>query len=310
MVISANAEEFYDLPVKDFEASGDISDFSAVAPRVRCRYDDPATLADHIDALLAEPGANAIRALILGMWTENGEAIDATPREAIELLVASKHKLPDLEALFVGDIIGEENEISWIQNGDMSPIWSAFPNLREFGVRGGNGLRLGKINHSLLNTLIIQTGGLPAAVAREALEANAPIEHFELWFGDEGYGLTTQISDLNDLFEGKLFPNLKTLALRNCDFADEIAARLAQSAILPRIEHLDLSMGTFRDPGAEALIGSGGIAHLKSLDISHHYVSPELCGRLAAATPHLIAGPAEKADEWNGEAHYYVSVAE
>ena len=310
MVISANLEKFYNLPVKDFESDGDIGDFSRVAPRVRCHYDDPNTLADHIDKLLAEPGAGAMRALVLGMWAENGEAFEVTPREAIELLVANKQKLPNLEALFVGDIVCEENEISWIQNGDMSPIWSAFPNLREFGVRGGNGLRLGRINHGSLRKLVIQTGGLAAAIAREALEANTPIEHFELWLGDEGYGLTTQIGDLNDLFEGKLFPNLKTLALRNCDFADEIAVRLAHSAILTRIEHLDLSMGTFRDPGAEALIASAKIGHLKSLDIQHHYVSPELCGRLAAATPNLIAGPAETADVWNGETHYYVSVAE
>ena len=74
--------------------------------------------------------------------------IDATPTEAIELLVANKDKLPYVEAIFVGDIISEENEISWIQNGDMSPIWPAFPNLREFRAWGGNGLWLGKINDS------------------------------------------------------------------------------------------------------------------------------------------------------------------
>jgi hypothetical protein len=308
--LHANLERFYNLPVKDLQATGDIRHFLKVAPRVRCCQGNPATLAEHLGTLLAEPGVGATRALVLGMCGEKWGAIDVTPADAIKLLVANKDKLPYVEAIFVGDIISEENEISWIQNCDMSPIWPAFPNLREFGVRGGNGLRLGKINHSSLKTLIIETGGLPVAVAREAFGANTPIEYFELWFGDEQYGLTTKIGDLDDLFEGRLFPNLKTLALCKCAFADEIAVRLAQSAILARIEHLDLSLGTFGNAGAEALIRSGAIAHLKSLDISHHYVSLDVRRRLAAATPNLIAGHAETADVSDGETSYYVMVSE
>ena len=310
MGLHANLERFYNLRVKDFQATGDIRHFSKVAPRVRCHEGNPATLADLIGMLLAEPGASVIRALVLGMWAQKWATIDVAPTEAIEFLVANKHKLSDLEALFVGDIISEENEISWIQNGDMSPIWSAFPNLREFGVRGGNGLQLGKINHSSLKTLIIETGGLPVEVAREALAANAPIEHLELWFGDEQYGLTTKIGDLDDLLEGRIYPNLKTLALCNCPFANEIAVRLAHSPLLARTEHLDLSLGTFGDAGAEALIRSGATAHLKSFDISHHYVSPSVRRRLAAATPNLIAGHAETAHVSDGETSYYVMVSE
>ena len=247
MGLHENLDEFYNLPVKDFEASGDIRDFLKVAPRVRCRRGSSSTLADHIGALLAEPGASEIRALVLGMWAENGETIDATPTKAIELLVSNKHKLPNLEALFVGDISSEENEISKIQNGDMSPIWPAFPNLRNFRVRGSKGLRLGDINHSSLKTLIIETRGLPAAVAREAIEANAPIEHLELWFGAKKYGLTTTISDLDDLLEGKLLPNLKTLALYHCDF-DEIFERLVNAVSVRRIEEIHFCWPPFVSP--------------------------------------------------------------
>jgi hypothetical protein len=310
MAIYENLRKFHDLPVKDFKQSGDIADLSTVAPRLRCHYDEDESLADYLSCLLDEPGALSIRALVLGVWMEGGEAIDTTPREAIELLVASKDKLPNLEALFVGDIISEENEISWIQNSDMSALWLAFPKLKEFGARGGNDLRLGKINHRALKKLVIETGGLPAALAREVLEANAPLEHLELWIGDDGYGRTTEISDLNDLFDDKLFPNLKTLALRNCDFADEVAVRLGTSPILERIEHLDLSLGTLTNAGAEALIASGRIGHLKSLDIRHHYVSDDVRKKLAAVTPNLIADDAEKPGDWDGEPHYYVSVSE
>ena len=70
MSLHANLERFYNLRVKDFQATGDIRNFSKVAPRVRCREGNPATLADHLGTLLAEPSVGAIRALVLGMWGE------------------------------------------------------------------------------------------------------------------------------------------------------------------------------------------------------------------------------------------------
>lgn len=310
MTISQSLETFHGLPVRDFKEPGDISDLTAVAPRVRSEYDDKQTLTDYLALLLAEPGANDIRALVLGLWTVNGEAVDATPDKTIAYLVANRQRLPNLEALFVGDITFDEFEISWIHNGDMSALWSAFPKLTEFGVRGGQGLSLGKVSHNALKKLVVETGGLPGAVTRQALESNAPIEHLELWLGVEDYGLSTTIDDLTELLEGRLFPGLKTLALRNSDFADDIAERIAVSELLDRIEHLDLSLGTLQDRGAEALIASGRLGHLKSLNIEHHYLSPAVQARLAAATPNLIADAPETPDDWDGEPHYYVSVAE
>jgi hypothetical protein len=310
MTISQSLETFHGLPVKDFKKPGDISDLAAVAPRVRSEYDDKQTLIDYLALLLAEPGASEIRALVLGMWTKDGEVVDATPDTTIAWLVANRQRLPNLEALFVGDITYDEFEISWINNGDMSALWAAFPKLSEFGVRGGQGLSLGKISHNALRKLVVETGGLPGSVARQALEANAPIEHLELWLGVEDYGLSTTIEDLTELLEGRLFPELKTLALRNSDMAEDIASHLAVTELLERIEHLDLSLGTLRDRGAEALIASGRLGHLKSLNIEHHYLSPAVQAKLAAATPNLIADAPETPDDWDGEPHYYVSVAE
>jgi hypothetical protein len=149
-MIGENLSTFNGLPVQDFKTSGDIADLGATVPRLRCDYDDDETLPELLSLLLAEPGVERVRGLVLGQWREGGEAVDVTPRETIELLVANKAKLPHLEALFVGDIISEENEMSWIQNADLSPVWAAFPKLVEFGVRGQNGLRLGKINHATL----------------------------------------------------------------------------------------------------------------------------------------------------------------
>lgn len=310
MSISENLTEFSGLTVADYQKPGDITDFTGVAPRLRCEWDDPNSIADYLAILLQEPGVESLQGLVIGLWCENGETFEATPNEGLELLVARKNSLPELRALFVGDITQEENEISWITQGSMSAIWAAFPKLQSFTARGGNDLRLGKINHGALENLVIQTGGLPAPLLREALEADAPLVKLELWLGDEGYGANTSVGDFTDLLEGRLFPNLKRLGLRNCEYTNDLAEALAGSAILDRIEVLDLSLGTLGDRGAAALLQSGKLAGLKSLDVMHHYMSEEMVGKLRSATPNLIVDDPQEPDEWDGEEHYYVAVSE
>ena len=310
MTVSGNLETFAGKHVVDFTAAGDISDFGAVAPRLRCEYGESRTLRDVLATMLEAPGVEKTRALVFGLWAENGESYEVSPAPAIELLLSQKNKLPGLAALFSGDIISEENEISWIEQGDYSAIWNAFPQLEQFWVRGGNKLALGAIRHRMLDTLAIQSGGLPGSVVREALAAEAPIRHFELWLGTEDYGADTSVADFADLFAGKLFPGLQTLALRNSQYSDDIAKALAVSPLLDRIRILDLSMGTLTDAGARALAQSGRLGTLEKLDISHHYVSPAVVELLRAATPNLIADDPQQPDDWDGEPHYYVAVSE
>ena len=310
MSIYENLTEFNDKPIKSFKKPGDIKDFAATAPRLACEYDEPDTIQLLLSILLEQPGVEALDSLVIGLWSENGEAFEVTPQAWIELLVAEKTKLPNLEALFSGDITSEENEISWIMQGDMSSIWAAFPALKTVAVRGGNGLRLGKINHSNLQKLVVQTGGLPVAVIREALEANAPLTHLELWLGDEGYGANSSVADFTQLMEGKLFPELKYLGLCNSQYSDDLAKAIAQSAIIDRLEVLDLSSGTLKDKGADALLASGKLGGLKLLDIHHHFLSPSKVEELKAAVPKLIANDPQEPDEWDDEVHYYVAVSE
>lgn len=310
MSIHENLKTFAGKPVVDFKRPGDIQDFAAVTPRIRCDYDDKATLVDFLSAMFDQPGVAATTALVIGLWMEKGESYDVTPDRALELLVARKDRLPDLTALFIGDIISEENEISWIKQTDLAPIWAAFPKLAEAGIRGGDGLRLGRINHDVLRKLVIQTGGLPKAVLQDALEINAPLEHLELWLGTDDYGGDTKIADLEPLMAGGLFPRLKTLGLCDSEYSDDIAIRLAASPVLERISTLDLSRGTLTDKGARALIASGHLNHLDRLDISHHYVTMEVLAELKRATPNLVADDPQTPDDWDGNPHYYVAVSE
>ena len=236
---------------------------------------------------------------------EGGEAYDVTPDAALELLVTARDKLPNLRGLFIGDIMSEENEISWIGQGNMAPLWSAFPKLERFKVRGSNGLRLGRIIHDSLTHLTIESGGLSRNVTLEALDAQAPLTHLELWLGDSGYGATTTLEDLQPLLDGELFPDLQYLGLRNCEFGDELAEAAANSVILGRVDVLDLSMGTIGDKGASALAASSQIAHLKTLDLSENCLSNDSIDALVEKTPNL-----EYKDQKTDPDYAYVSVSE
>lgn len=309
-MVHENLTAFAGKPVVDYKKAGDVRDFTTTTPRLRCEYDGDLELRDYLALMLDEPGVGETEAIVFGAWMEDGEAYDVTPTSMIEMLVSLKDRLPDLRSLFFGDIISEENEISWIGQGDYSAIWAAFPRLEECVIRGGNGLSLGKINHRSLHSLVIQAGGLPLGIVREALSANAPIRHLELWLGDENYGTNTSVADFADLFAGKLFPDLHTLALRNSQYSDALAEALAEAPILDRIKVLDLSMGTISDKGVQALAASSKVGRLEKLDISHHFAGADAVEALRRATPNLLAEEALQPEEWGGELHYYIAVSE
>ena len=54
MTIHENLTSFGGKPVVDFRKPGDIANPSAVAPRVRCEYDDKETLVDFLKDLFGE----------------------------------------------------------------------------------------------------------------------------------------------------------------------------------------------------------------------------------------------------------------
>jgi hypothetical protein len=132
----------------------------------------------------------------------------------------------------------------------MTPLFQAYRNLQHFGVRGSNELKIGPVRHSQLKSLVIQCGGLPGGVLRQVLQSELPaLEHLELYLGEENYGFDFEVGDLEPLLSGIVFPNLRSLGLRDSEIADEIAAAVAKAPILSRIKMLDLSLGTLSDAG-------------------------------------------------------------
>lgn len=256
-----------------------------------------------------------VRALIVGCWSDPYEE---APTQIVAALLAARDRLPALRALFFGDIVVEECEISWIVQGDLTPLLDGFPRLESFAVRGATGLLFPAVRHERLRSLTIESGGLPARVVRGVAASDFPaLEYLDLWLGTGDYGGDAQVADLEPFLTGGGLPALRSLSLRNSEIQDEIAAAFATAPVVTRLETLDLSMGVLTDAGATALLAGQPLTHLKKLDLRHNYLTPAVKDRLrealAPAGVHLDldAGDAEEDREsQEGTVWRYVAVGE
>lgn len=305
MAFYEHAEEFAGKPVVDFQSGQTLDRSGNTAYAIRVEYDSETSGIELLTELLQDPNADRLEALVIGAWS--GELYEDDSSAIVELLVSAAPKLASLKALFLGDITMEENEISWIKQSDVSPIWAAFPRLEVFRTRGSQDLSLGKITHDHLKSLIVECGGLPAEVLQSVAAAKLPsLEHLELYLGTDDYGWTGTIDDVRALLKPGLFPKLKYLGLRDSEIADEAAKAVVESGILPKIEVLDLSLGTLGDEGAAALLRSDDVRKLKKLDLHHHYMSEEMMQRLEALPIEVDASDRQQEEEYGR----FVSVGE
>ncbi|HSH80417.1 MAG TPA: STM4015 family protein [Herpetosiphonaceae bacterium] len=310
MAIYEHATTFAGKPVVDWEPGSDLADPRTTIPRISLPYDAGEVWGQRFAAFLQTPGAEEIPGLVVGTWDASGASED-TAEAVVEVLVASSNRLLNLRAIFLGDIISEESEISWIQQTDVSPLFAAYPNLEHFRVRGGNGLSLGRPRLAHLASLVVESGGLPASVVREVGAADLPaLTHLELWLGEEDYGGNASIDDLSPIFRGDRFPQLSYLGLRDSDRADEIAVAVAQAPVLERIRILDLSLGTLTDTGAAALLSSPAVRRLQRLDIHHHFCTPSAVRQIEELGIEVDASDPQEPYESDGEMHRYVAVGE
>lgn len=263
---------------------------------------------DKFAAFLDDPDSAKITGFVVGMWQD---AYENNSSPIVEALVAARNRLPNLKALFIGDIEPDECEISWIIQSDLTPLFEAFPKLEYFGSRGGEGLRVGPINHQNLKWLALEAGGLPVEVVREVQASDLPnLEHLELWLGTPSYGGNTSVEDLEPLLSGRIFPNLKYLGLRDSEIADDIAEALATSSVVEHIEVLDLSLGTLTDKGVKTLLTNPAILQLQKLDLHHHFCSDELIEQLKALPITVDVSDTQEPEVYNGEEYRYASVRE
>lgn len=271
---------FAGYPVVDWNDDESIfKNGSNIAVSIRTNWEEndrPDAWISKFTSLLKQKFIQQIPALVIGMWH-----YDQTVRPIVDALVSNRAQLPSLKALFVGDITSEENEISWIKQDNLTPLWRAFPNLEYLTIRGGGGLQLGQLTLPHLKSLRIESGGLSSEVVRCVGEAELPeLETLVLWLGTADYGGTATIADLERFYECPGKPKLKYLGLCDSEIADQVAEFIATAPVLERLETLDLSLGMLTDEGALALITSPHIHHLKKLDLHYHYCSDAMVKKL------------------------------
>ncbi|MEU8790772.1 STM4015 family protein [Streptomyces sp. NPDC048643] len=321
MTIGSHLKEFHGLPAFTFPGTDGSSSGAAPLPAPESvawriavdAYDSQEEWQDAFARFLAAVDTRQVRALIVGAWSE---VYDTAPDAVIEALVAARDQLPALRGLFLGDIVMEECEISWIVQGDVTPLLQAFPALEQFGVRGGNQLVFPAVRHERLRSLIVETGGMPVEAVRGIAGSDLPaLVALDLWLGTSEYGGDAAVSDLEPIFAGDRLPSLIRLGLRNSEIQDDVCRALASAPVVARLEDLDVSMGVLTDDGATALLSGQPLTHLKKLDLHHNYLSSALRTRLLEtlepAGVQVDAGQGDaESDEEDGTVWRFVAVGE
>ncbi len=282
-MISEHLTELAGKKVEQWEVGQAVKTPSNITYRISLDYDSEISWVSKFQEFLKDEHASESTGFVVGAWEEAEDmGGEKEPTDIVEALVKAKDTLQNLKALFFGDIISEESEISWITNTDLSPLLETYPKLEYLGIRGGNSLSLDNLKHAGLKTLLIQSGGLDVSVVKQVASADLPqLTHLELYLGSEDYGANHKASDLEPILQGKAFPKLTYLGLRDSELADEIALAIANSPIINRIEVLDLSLGTLTDKGAKAFLESPAVKQLKKLDLHYHWCSDEMTKKLA-----------------------------
>ncbi|MBE1537890.1 STM4015 family protein [Actinomadura algeriensis] len=219
-----------------------------------------------------------VTALVIGFW-------DMEPFP-VQVLTDAAASFPNLKSLFVGDIVLEEAELSWIQHTDLTPVLRAFPGLERLDVRGAEDLTLSPFRSDALKTLRFESAGLPGEVVRAVAASELPnLEHLDLWLGIEERGGDATVADVEPFLDGARFPSLRHIGLLNSPHLDEFAAVIGSAPVVPRLESLALALGVLTDRGAEALLSGQPLTHLRRLDLRHHYLSDAMVARTKAALP-------------------------
>lgn len=255
--------------------------------------------------VLRHPSSALLHSLAIGLLDVDGEA---DMSDAVNILV--KHgRRPGLRRLHIGAYEPEETEISWIEHSSVERLGAILPDLEELELTGG-GIELGELRVNKLRHLKLETGGLPAEpVERLAAGSFPALEELDLYLGCDDYGASVTAEHVAALLantEG--LPSLRKLGIKNAEIADDINGVLMGGRLLRQLTHLDLSMGTMTDAGAEALLAAmPKLQHLVQLDVSENYLTDAMEKRLAAAFPgELVTGTSKENDgEW-----FFTSVAE
>ena len=304
-----HSERFANRQVVDYSVETGIEEpTTAYALRCDYYYGDRTSVIEQLTTISEDSQASNLEALVFGVWLDD---MAGGSDEIIDGLVNAKDKLTNLKAIFIGDIHSQESEISWIGQGDMSPILRAYPQLEILQIRGGERLQFNPpVRHNNLQALIIETGALSRDTVAQICKMNLPaLEHLELWLGADEYGGNCSVASLKPILDDLIFPDLTYLGLRNSQFADDIAEAVVKSDLIETISLLDLSLGNLSGKGAEFLLNCAAVNELDILNVSECCLSDEMVDDLSTLNCQLLAKKQQPGDDPD-DGFRYCAVAE
>ncbi len=273
------------------------------------------TMEDLVAEIINDPELPELEELVIGQFTlgyDDEENMDTI----IKGLVDNREKLQHIKSFYFGDMDSEECEVSWITQGNYTPIWEAFPNLERLVIKGSNGLSLGKISHAKLSSLQLINGGLDKSVLAEIRDADLPaLERLEIYLGDDNYGANIGKAELEDFGNHAKLPALRELGLVNSYIQDEVVAAILPTAIAQRSEILNFSYGALTDQGAQGMIAAmTGLAGCKQIYIEHHYVGQVMQEKVVEAGNQqgikVVFDDQQEAEVYSGETYYSILLSE
>src|ERR1051325_1894752 len=122
-MISEHAEKWLGFPVKLFDASvseDGVSDYAKTIYRLALDWDADVDFPTLFSRFISNPASAQTPAIIIGQF--HGDDPGQGSEEVVQLLVSAQSKLPNLQGIFIGDMVSEENEISCIVQSDISPM--------------------------------------------------------------------------------------------------------------------------------------------------------------------------------------------
>jgi hypothetical protein len=269
---------FANRQVVNFQPGMEIVHSQEIAYALRTSIFGDVTLKRELSDLMQNPNVNKIENLVFGYCGYGCSAY------SIHILIEHHQLLAGLKNLFIGDIIDSEYPFYHMpQDDDISEILSTYNSLESLHIRTGsnrcsdNGyLRFRSkegLKHEILKVLRIESTGMSKQTLIDIQNLELPsLEYLELWIGQDNYSENNSIDDLMMILSGEQFPHLKYLGIKNCDFADEVAAELSTSSRMKSLIELDLSMGTLTKKGLMKLVNCVDINSLDTLNLSFNYI--------------------------------------
>jgi hypothetical protein len=248
-------------------------------------------------AALAHPSARFLRSLRIGTPIR-GAVASIIERNmgpiAGDLTSLLPPALPStIRELYLGDFtFPGDNDLSWTEVGDLSNL-PALAHVETLTLQGA--FMLGSpLDLPHLRSLEIITPWLSPVSLRALSASSLPaLETLNVWIGGASEGFAIVPTLLAELLSSPTLANLRHLGLRNCLLADELIPILAQSALLPHLHTLDLSLGALTPHGANQLLTHrAAFSHLHHLDLSENLLEaplPTICRSVTLSAQRPLA---------------------